>query len=234
MEDKFCNCIKKVRKTGKNESNSIAICTKSVLQSRNKTLKAFRCKKHRYLKTQSMKAAGIAPLTKRLLGGESDDEAKIAKMKADNQRVVKIFNDTPLDAPNIVNPDSKFVVITYWWGRNNQNKNLIHPCLDNIKELRKEIMSYTRREDYESDEAWEDEIEAELAAIEEKTIKKYMDTHKVSKEEAKEIVAKKSGSLTYAQMIKRWEVDCSIVQCNYLSQEYPEEQRNMPRMKDEY
>lgn len=55
---KFCRCIKKVRKTitlrkdqkirskGKaaaKESAAIGICTKSVLQTRGKTLKRFQC-----------------------------------------------------------------------------------------------------------------------------------------------------------------------------------------------
>lgn len=43
----FCECIKSVKKSRKNESNegvAIAICTKSVLHSRGKTFKKFKCK----------------------------------------------------------------------------------------------------------------------------------------------------------------------------------------------
>ena len=29
--------------------------------------------------------------------------------------------------PTIVNPDSKFVVVTYWWGRGNDNQNIARP-----------------------------------------------------------------------------------------------------------
>ena len=32
--------------------------------------------------------------------------------------------------PTIVNPESKFVVITYWWGRDNINNNIARPCID--------------------------------------------------------------------------------------------------------
>ncbi len=32
--------------------------------------------------------------------------------------------------PTIINPDSKFVVVTYWWGRGNINKNTGVPCPD--------------------------------------------------------------------------------------------------------
>ena len=58
----FCNCIKKVRSTVKlrnkrstKEKAAIAICVKSVLHSRGKTLKRFRCKKKPYLLTQTLR-----------------------------------------------------------------------------------------------------------------------------------------------------------------------------------
>jgi len=45
---KFCRCIKKVRKTvkakkGTKEQAAIGICVKSVLQTRGRTLKRFKC-----------------------------------------------------------------------------------------------------------------------------------------------------------------------------------------------
>jgi hypothetical protein len=48
--NKLCSCIKKVRKTIKarnrkvSEQRAIAICVKSVLHSRGKTIKRFDCK----------------------------------------------------------------------------------------------------------------------------------------------------------------------------------------------
>jgi hypothetical protein len=36
--------------------------------------------------------------------------------------------------PTIVNSDSNFVVVTYWWGRGNLNKNTQRPCPEDIKE----------------------------------------------------------------------------------------------------
>lgn len=52
--DRFCRCIKAVKKTVKlrrgqrgnvgRESAAIAICVKSVLQTRGKTLKRFKCR----------------------------------------------------------------------------------------------------------------------------------------------------------------------------------------------
>lgn len=55
---RFCKCIKAVRKTVKarrgstKEAAAIAICVKSMLQSRGKTLKRFSCKKGMKLITQ--------------------------------------------------------------------------------------------------------------------------------------------------------------------------------------
>jgi hypothetical protein len=62
----FCHCIKKVRKTvkvrpGQNktvkgrEKAAIGICVKSVIQSRGKTLRKFKCDKKPYLLTQKPK-----------------------------------------------------------------------------------------------------------------------------------------------------------------------------------
>ncbi len=62
----FCRCIKKVRKTVKldkrrkgrgpqaKESAAIGICVKSVLQTRGKTLRKFKCGKKPVLKTQAL------------------------------------------------------------------------------------------------------------------------------------------------------------------------------------
>ena len=52
LAEKLCRCIKKVRKTVKNKV--IGICVKSVLQSRGKTLKRFKCRPP-YLITQNLK-----------------------------------------------------------------------------------------------------------------------------------------------------------------------------------
>ena len=56
----YCNCIKSVRRTvkarkGSKEQAAIAICTKSVIQSRGRTLKRFKCKNRPFLITQPLK-----------------------------------------------------------------------------------------------------------------------------------------------------------------------------------
>jgi|UniRef100_A0A6C0LPS4 hypothetical protein len=62
MAKRFCQCIKKVRRTIKGnykkqqkESRAIAICVKSVIQTRGKTLKKFSCGKSPKLTTQRPK-----------------------------------------------------------------------------------------------------------------------------------------------------------------------------------
>ena len=70
LADRFCGCIKAVRKTVKvrpgntkgtngKEQAAIAICVKSVLQSKGRTLKKFKCRKTKKTKpslvTQALK-----------------------------------------------------------------------------------------------------------------------------------------------------------------------------------
>ena len=54
LTKKFCECIQKVKSRKINESGAIAICTKSVLQTKGKTLKKFRCRDKK-LFTQRLK-----------------------------------------------------------------------------------------------------------------------------------------------------------------------------------
>ena len=61
LAKRFCKCVKSVRRTVKGragssaESAAIAICTKSVLQTRGKTLRKFKCLGGMKLETQRKK-----------------------------------------------------------------------------------------------------------------------------------------------------------------------------------
>jgi hypothetical protein len=44
-----------------------------------------------------------------------------------HDRVAGIINSNN-EKPTIVNPNSNFVIVTYWWGRGNLNKNTSRPC----------------------------------------------------------------------------------------------------------
>lgn len=61
LSNKFCRCIKKVKKTVKprpgstKEGAAIAICTKTILFPRGRTLKRIKCAPRNRLKTQKRK-----------------------------------------------------------------------------------------------------------------------------------------------------------------------------------
>ena len=73
MAADFCRCIKKVRKTIKlrpgvkngaaaREAAAIGVCVNSILQTRGKTLKRFKCGKRMSLTTQKLlKGGAYAP-----------------------------------------------------------------------------------------------------------------------------------------------------------------------------
>ena len=51
------------------------------------------------------------------------------------ETVTKLIEDADIGKVNILNPKSKFVVVTYWWGKENVNKNLYYPCDDELRQL---------------------------------------------------------------------------------------------------
>ena len=50
------------------------------------------------------------------------------------ERVSSIIGKST-NKPTIVNNDSKFVVVTYWWGRGNLNANIARPCISYYEEM---------------------------------------------------------------------------------------------------
>ena len=48
--------------------------------------------------------------------------------------------------PSIINPESKFVVVTYWWGHGNMNANIARPCMlfyeTFINDIKKFVLDY--------------------------------------------------------------------------------------------
>lgn len=51
------------------------------------------------------------------------------------ESVTQLIRDTPIGNVHIINPASRFVVITYWWGIPNFNANLQTPCPEEIMEI---------------------------------------------------------------------------------------------------
>jgi hypothetical protein len=55
------------------------------------------------------------------------------------ENVERIIRETEFgNNIHIINPNSKFVVITYWWGRGNGNRNLQYPCPEDIVRMARE------------------------------------------------------------------------------------------------
>lgn len=54
------------------------------------------------------------------------------------ESVKSLIQETPIPTINIVNPTSTFVVATYWWGRENINRNLQFPCPEDIMDMARE------------------------------------------------------------------------------------------------
>ncbi len=64
----------------------------------------------------------------------------LSRMLSRNQVAAKFAQvaaivDATAQQPTIVNPDSKFVVVTYWWGSGRLNRNTARPCLDFYESL---------------------------------------------------------------------------------------------------
>ncbi len=145
------------------------------------------------------------------------------------QKVVDIVENTALPPPTIVNPESKFVIATYWWGRGNMNNNVKHPCAayekEAINELTKEVADYDYIKKMENDEDRLAEIKAEVeSGISKSREKKVQDVAKsleISEDEARKRLYTETPALKFEAMIARFEEDCKKVNCNYLTMEYP-------------
>ena len=89
-----------------------------------------------------------------------DINEKISKVTADRQKksehhekISKIIDNTTLSEQQRYginfNPASNFVVVTYWWGRGNLNRNMARPCTnfyeDYLKQVNKHMMTLIQK-----------------------------------------------------------------------------------------
>lgn len=114
--------------------------------------------------------------------------------------------------PTIINESSNFVVITYWWGRGNLNKNTQRPCPED-------------RQDILEDEGILDYLLEDLRKENPSAKKEDLDKNVV--EDELKAVAKVLGvewkePIKFEEMIANWESACRKNKCNYLAEEYPE------------
>lgn len=122
--------------------------------------------------------------------------------------------------PVIVNPESNFVVITYWWGRGNLNNNTCRPCP-------------TDRQEIDEDEGITDYMLAGWkknnpgSALSDADIKKLPEFKEAYTEELKSVATDSYGyewkdPIKYEEMIENWKQTCVRNKCNYLVEEYNE------------
>ena len=162
-----------------------------------------------------------------------------------------IIANVPM-APTIVNPNSKFVVVTYWWGRGNLNRNTQLPCPEDIVDAIKEGLE---EELSEEDEGFSDiqqrflvardafrkagtsaspEQTAAYRAIRKQRTTyltnyfknpKVVDTIKAGikpYEDKLRAAGKFKEPVRFETMIENWKKACAAAGCNYMAVEYPE------------
>ena len=153
--------------------------------------------------------------------------------------------------PTIVNPNSKFVVVTYWWGRGNFNRNTQQPCPEDVSAaLKEEFEENLAEEDEEFAELQEAFLEvrdafraagdnataaqvAEYRALRNKRVKYLSDYFKnpattlAMKNDTKRYEDKLRATgkfkepIRFEQMIENWKKACAAAGCNYMAVEYP-------------
>jgi hypothetical protein len=154
--------------------------------------------------------------------------------------------------PTFVNPASKFVVVTYWWGRGNLNRNTQRPCPEDITDALKEGME---EELMEEDDEFADlqkrflvARDAVRAAGRNATTEQGIAFRDLRKERATYLSnyfkrpdildAIRRGTkpyedklraqgrfkepLKFETMIANWENACRAANCNYMAVEYPQ------------
>lgn len=168
------------------------------------------------------------------------------------ESVEKLLTDTPIGTVNIINPESKFVVATYWWGEKNMNRNLQSPCPEDITDMVKVAVA----KEYGKNYGFPAHLVASKKAFKKiralrglttaeneivQAIQKEWDawlSSLMAKPELKEFITKKTAEFTaqktgetgkparsFPDMIKEWEAYCKKANVNYIAlhTEFPRE-----------
>ena len=172
------------------------------------------------------------------------------RMKGGNlAQLQAIIDSVPMKMKLTVNPGSRFVVATYWWGRGNINANLQKPCPEDILEGVKEILeeelteedpeykelfdkfdslSKKRKEGHTPEEAaeWKRVFKERLSILNtyfaRDPIKERINAMALQSVEAYRKKSQFREPKTYDKMIEKWEQTCEAMGCNYLTAEYPQ------------
>jgi len=154
--------------------------------------------------------------------------------------------------PTFVNPESKFVVVTYWWGRGNLNRNTQRPCPEDITDAIKENFA---EELVEKDEEFADLHKRFLAArdvcrkagktatpkqgVAFRDLRALRDWYLSNYFKRPDILAalraatkpyedelleagKFKAPIRFEEMIKNWENACAAAKCSHMAVEYPQ------------
>jgi hypothetical protein len=173
----------------------------------------------------------------------------LRKMKGGiRQDIVDIMNSIEIKPNLTINPNSNFVVATYWWGTGNTNRNTQLPCYDDTIQA---IKLQLRRELEEEDTDYQ-ELRAQYNVVdieyennptpetrarlrdEDSKLKAYLDQY-YAKDNIKNVIAtryeaeiakiKASGRyrerITFDEMIAIWETQCRKIGVNYVATMYP-------------
>ena len=168
------------------------------------------------------------------------------------KEVIDLYASVEMPKPTIVNPDSKFVVVTYWWGRGNPNVNIQKPCVDDLNDEIKEELEEEYADDTpafrellnniqylkgrsQTDASVLPELKNKLKERETiladlfrtPNMRAQINTKRQAKEQALQAEGKFTPPRTYDQMIQEWEEALRRVNCNFLSQEIPITDRTM-------
>lgn len=164
------------------------------------------------------------------------------------QDIVDLMNSIEIK-PNLdVNPNSNFVVATYWWGTGNLNRNTQLPCYDDtIEAIKLQLRSELEKEDTDYQELraqynvvdiqYEKNPTPEMKAKlkqEDSKLRAYLDQY-YEKDHIKKVIAaryeaeiakfKASGTyrerITFDEMIAIWEEQCRKIGVNYVATMYP-------------
>lgn len=114
--------------------------------------------------------------------------------------------------PTIINEKSNFVVVTYWWGRGNLNKNTQRPC----PEDRDELLESEGIREYLLKDLKKKKPDATVSDLNPQDI---LDELKAA---AKVYKMQWKEPIKFEEMIDEWESACKKHGCNFLAEEYPE------------
>lgn len=175
--------------------------------------------------------------------------ARKSMMKGGLRPDIKEIIDSVPMSPNLtVNPNSKFVVATYWWGGDNKNKNTQLPCIGDLQEdVKYELIDELEESDTDYQEILEEQSTLKSQLQEDPANQSVADALRVvnkrandyreeflNRDNIKALInsrptetfkklreqGKGRDPISFAEMMKIWENRCKQMNCNYMATQY--------------